>query len=231
MSLDVALALFEYVVLVLALSFHDLVQSWVALRLGDTTAVMLGRGSMNPVKHYDVLGTLIFPLLFIWRSPLVLGWTKPVPLTTRNFKRSKDEMLVYASGLGAHLLAAAVCLVVLLVLKHAMPAVAGALPVAAALSFRSTLVATEGLPQVFPVVLFLYYGILVNLLMFAFNLVPLPSLDGGKVLRYYLPLGAREQYDRMGFYLMIGFFFVGFRVILMIMGPLLGVFNGLLFAL
>jgi Zn-dependent protease len=230
MSLEVALAVFEYVVMVLALSFHDMVQAWTASRLGDQTARMLGRITMNPVKHYDLLGTIVFPVIFIYQSPLVLGWTKPVPMTTRNFGK-RGEMLVYASGPVAHLFAAAVCLVALLVLKHTVPAIALALPVAAALSLRDTSVATVGLPQVFPVVLFLYYGILVNLLLFAFNLVPLPSLDGGKVLRYFLPYNAKEQFDRMGFWLMIAFFFVGFRIILTIMSPLMGLFNGLLFAL
>jgi Zn-dependent protease len=230
MSLEVALAVFEYVVMVLALSVHDLVQSWTASRLGDQTARMLGRMSMNPMRHYDLLGTIIFPVVFLYQSPLVLAWNKPVPMTTRNFGK-RGEMLVYASGPLAHLVAASVCLIVLLVLKHTVPAIALALPVAAALSLRDTSVATEGLPQIFPLVLFLYYGILVNLLLFAFNLVPLPSLDGGKVLRYFLPYNVKEQFDRMGFWLMIAFFFVGFRIILTIMNPLLGLFNGLLFAL
>jgi Zn-dependent protease len=79
--------------------------------------------------------------------------------------------------------------------------------------------------------LFLYYGILVNLLLLAFNVIPLPSLDGGKVLRHFLPYNAQKTYDSMGLYLMIAFFFLGFRLIFMIVGPLLGVFNLLLFAL
>jgi Zn-dependent protease len=231
MSLDVALALFEFVVLLLAISIHDSAQAWMAARLGDPTAKMLGRISLNPLKHYDLLGTVIWPAIFIFRSPLVLGWGKPIPITTRNLRRNKDEMLIYATGPAAHLVAAGVCLALLVALKHTVPGAAASLQIASALAFRNPYVSTLDLPPVFPILLFFYYGILVNLLLFAFNLVPLPSLDGGKVLRYFLPYNAQRTYDGMSFYLMIAFFFLGFRVILAILVPLLTVFDGLLNAM
>jgi Zn-dependent protease len=231
MSLDVALAIFEFVVLLLAISIHDSAQAWMAARLGDPTAKMLGRISLNPLKHYDILGTLIWPAIFIFRSPLVLGWGKPVPITTRNLKRYKDEMFIYLTGPAAHLLAAGVCLVVLVVMKHTVPGVAASLEIASSLAFRDPSVSTLDLPPVFPILLFLYYGILVNLLLFAFNLVPLPSLDGGKVLRYFLPYNAQRTFDSMSFYLMIAFFFIGFRIILAVLVPLLTLFDGVLNAM
>jgi Zn-dependent protease len=228
MNQDVALAIFEFVVLLLAISIHDSAQAWIAARLGDPTAKMLGRISLNPLKHYDLLGTIIWPAIFIFRSPLVLGWGKPIPITSRNFRRAKDEMYVYLTGPIAHLAAAGVCLAVLIALKHTVPGVAESLVIAEQLAFRNPMVSTLDLPAVFPVLLFLYYGILVNLLLFAFNLVPLPSLDGGKVLRYFLPYNAQRSYDGMSFYLMIAFFFIGFRIILAILVPLLTVFDGVL---
>ena len=228
MSLEVALALFEFVVLLLAISVHDATQAYVAARLGDPTAKMLGRMTLNPLKHYDLLGTIIWPAIFIFRSPLVLGWGSPIPITSRNFRRAKDEMLVYLSGPLAHLAAAAVCLILLIILKHTVPGTRDSLQIAAALARRNLFVSTLDLPSIFPLLLFLYYGILVNLLLFAFNLVPLPALDGGKVLRYYLPYNAQRTYDNISLYLMIGFFFVGFGIILAIFTPLLGLFNGLL---
>lgn len=232
MDLNVALALFEFVVLLLAISIHDSAQAWIANRLGDPTAKMLGRISLNPLKHYDLLGTLIWPAIFIFRSPLVLGWGKPIPVTSRNFRRAKDEMYVYLSGPIAHLIAAAVCLVVLVAMKHAVPGVADSLGVAAVLArYRTSMVSTLDLPAVFPVLLFLYYGVLVNLLLFAFNLVPLPLLDGGKVLRYFLSYNAQQTFDNMSFYLMIAFFFVGFGIINAIFQPLLAVFNTVLIAM
>jgi Zn-dependent protease len=228
MNVVVALAIFEFVVLLLAISIHDSAQAWLAAKLGDPTAKMLGRISLNPMQHFDVLGTLIWPAIFIFQSPLVLGWGKPVPITSRNFRRAKDEMYVYLFGPVAHLLAAGVCLVVLVVLKHTVPGVAESLAIAAELAFRNTAVSTTNLPAIFPVLLFLYYGILVNLLLFVFNLVPLPALDGGQVLRYFLPYNAQRTYDGMGFYLMIAFFFIGFRIILVVLVPLLTVFNSVL---
>lgn len=226
--MDVALALFEFVVLLLAISVHDAAQAWMAARLGDPTAKMLGRMTLNPMKHYDLLGTVIWPAIFIFRSPLVLGWGKPIPITTRNLRRYKDEMFIYLTGPAAHLAAASACLLLLLVLKHTVAGVADSLIVAEQLAIRNPFVSTLDLPPVFPVMLFLYYGILVNLLLFAFNLVPLPSLDGGKVLRYFLPYNAQRTFDSWSFYLMIAFFFVGFGIILAILSPFLAVFDGVL---
>src|ERR1700722_3910526 len=98
MSMDVVLALFEFVVLVLAISVHDSAQAWVAARKGDPTAKMLGRISLNPIRHFDLLGTLVWPAIFISQSPLVLGWGNPFPVPSRNFARpSRDEMIVYLS--------------------------------------------------------------------------------------------------------------------------------------
>jgi Zn-dependent protease len=231
MNLEVALALFEYVVLLLAISLHDAAQTWMAARFGDPTAKMLGRQSMNPAKHFDLFGTLIFPIFYMVQSSLIFGWGKPVPVTERNFRRAKDEMLVYLSGPVAHLLGAGACLALLVLLKHTAPGAAASLPIAMALAERVPGVSTLDLPAIFPAMLFLYYGILVNLLLLAFNVIPLPSLDGGKVLRHFLPYNAQKTYDSMGLYLMIAFFFLGFRLIFMIVGPLLGVFNVLLFAL
>ncbi len=228
MSLDVVLAIFEYVVLVLAISAHDCAQAWTASRLGDPTARMLGRVTLNPVKHFDVFGTGIWPLIYIFRSPLVLGWGKPVPITPNNFRRpAKDEVLVYASGPMAHLAFALVCLVLLLIIKHAVPGAAGSLRAAELLAMRVPL-PTDELPGMFPMVLVLYFGVLVNLLLFVFNMVPLPMLDGGKILRNYLPYNAAKTFDSIGLYLMFGFMFLGFRLMMIFFAPLLAVFNQLL---
>jgi Zn-dependent protease len=231
MSLDVVLAIFEFVVLVLAISVHDCAQAWAASRLGDPTARMLGRLTLNPMRHIDVLGTLIWPLIYIFRSPLVLGCGKPIPITPNNFRRpDRDEMLVYAAGPVAQLAAAGVCLVALLVIKHVVPGAASSLQSAEYLALRVP-IPTDGLPGMFPVVLFLYFGILTNLLLLVFNLIPLPALDGGKVLRHFLPYNAARTFDSMGLYLMFGFMFLGFRIVLYFFSPLLGLFDGLLAAL
>lgn len=232
MSLNGVLALFEFVVLILAISIHDAAQAWAASRLGDPTARMLGRMTLNPIRHIDILGTLIWPAIYIFRSPLVLGWGKPVPITPNNFRRpARDEMIVYAAGPVAHLLAAGVCLVLLIIFKHLVPGAETSLVAAAQLALRNLSVPTSELPGMFPVVLFLYFGILTNLLLFVFNLVPLPALDGGRILRYFLPYSAAKVFDSAGLYLMFAFMFLGFRLVLMFFIPLLLFFDRLLAAM
>ncbi len=227
--MTLALIVFELVVMVLAISLHDCAQAWMANRLGDPTARMLGRITMNPAKHFDAFGMAIWPLLFIFRSPLVLGWGKPVPITSRNFRRpSRDEMIATLVGPAAQLLAAVVALVVLVVVKHAQPSSMLSLVVAGDMAMRQLTVTTEPLPAIFPLILFLYFCILVNLLLFVFNLLPLPFLDGGKILMHYLPYNAAQTYQRMSLYLMFGFFFLGFGVIRVFFFPILAVFQTLL---
>jgi Zn-dependent protease len=229
MPLIVALVLFELLVMVLSISLHDCAQAWMANRLGDPTARMMGRMTMNPAKHFDPFGMALWPLIYIFRSPLILGWGKPVPMTPRNFRRaSRDEMIATLAGPGAQLLAAIVALVVLIILRHINPDANASLRTAVLLGLRHLDVATEGLPSIFPLVLLLYFCILVNLLLFVFNLIPLPFLDGGKILMHYLPYNAAQTYQSIGLYLMFGFMFLGFGIILMIFQPLLAIFNGLL---
>jgi Zn-dependent protease len=230
-SEDLALIVFELVVMVLAICLHDMAQAWMANRLGDPTARMLGRITMNPAAHFDMFGMVLWPLIYIWRSPLVLGWGKPVPMTYANFRAKNGELLATLAGPAAQMLAAFLALLVLVVMKHGNPAFNGSLFTAMALSMRNTSVATVGLPPAFPLVLFLYLCILVNVLLAIFNMMPLPFLDGGKILVHFLPYNAGKAFERAGLWLMIGFMFLGFGIILAVFLPVLNVFNHLLFAL
>jgi Zn-dependent protease len=232
MPLTYALIVFELVVMVLSISLHDCAQAWAANRLGDPTARMMGRMTMNPARHFDLLGTLVWPVLFIFRSPLVLGWGKPITFTPRNFRNpSRDEMIATLAGPAAQLLAAVVALIALIIVRHANPDTTLSLLTASALAMRHLGVSTEGLPSIFPLILFLYFCILVNLLLFVFNLIPLPFLDGGKILTHYLPFNAARTYQSMSLYFMFGFFFLGFYVIQIFFFPIMGVFQSLLFSL
>jgi Zn-dependent protease len=232
MPLNYALIVFELVVMVLSISLHDCAQAWMANRLGDPTARMMGRMTMNPVRHFDLLGTLVWPVLFIFRSPLVLGWGKPITFTPRNFRNpSRDEMIATLAGPAAQLLAAVAALIALIVIRHAIPDSIIAILTAGALSMRHLGVSTEGLPSIFPVILFLYFCILVNLLLFVFNLIPLPFLDGGKILTHYLPYNAAKTYQSMSLYFMFGFFFLGFYVIQIFFFPVMRIFQTLLLSL
>ena len=232
MPITFALVIFELVVMVLSISLHDSAQAWMANRLGDPTGRMMGRISMNPAKHFDLFGMAIWPILFIFRSPLVLGWGKPVPMTPRNFRNpSRDEMVSTLAGPGAQLAAAIVALIILVILRHTQRDSTLSLVIASQLAMRNLLVPMDNLPAIFPLYLFLYFCILVNLLLFVFNLIPLPFLDGGKILVHYLPYNAAQTYQRMGIYLMFAFFFLGYGVIMLFFAPLMTIFNRLLFTL
>ncbi len=232
MPLTYALIIFELVVMVLSISLHDCAQAWAANRLGDPTARMMGRLTMNPARHFDLLGMLIWPVLFIFRSPLILGWGKPITFTPRNFRNpSRDEMLATLAGPAAQLLAALIALIALIVVRHTVPGTFDSLVIASQLAMRNLSMGTEGLPGIFPLILFLYFCILVNLLLFVFNLVPLPFLDGGKILMHYLPFNAAKTFQSMSLFLMFGFFFLGFYVIQIFFFPIMTIFKILLFSL
>ncbi len=228
--IDFGLAIFELVVMVLALSLHDCAQAWAANRLGDPTARMMGRLTMNPARHFDLFGTAIFPLITLFRSPpFVIAWSKPVTMTPRNFKRMRrDETLAILAGPTVQLLTAVVALVVLLSMRRANPAAGAALQTAVRLAMHVPGTDTMDLPTIFPFILFLYFCILINLLLLVFNLVPFPFFDGGKILVNWLPYNAAQTFQKSSLYFMIGFFFFGFTVVMFFFGPLMAVFNGLL---
>jgi Zn-dependent protease len=231
MPLTFALILFELVVMVLSISLHDSAQAWVASKLGDPTARMMGRITLNPARHFEWFGMVIWPLLYIYFTPLILGWGKPVTMTPRNFRNpSRDEMVATLAGPGAQLLAAVVALLILVVLRHTQADTTLSLAFARPLAQRQ-IQSVPQLPTIFPLVLFLYFCILVNLLLFVFNLLPLPFLDGGKILMHYLPYNAGQTFQRIGIYLMFAFMFLGFGVIVALVNPILAVFNQLLLVL
>jgi len=233
MNLSAVLIAFQVVVLVLAFSIHECAHAWTAWRLGDPTAKMLGRVTLNPLKHLDPLGSVFMPLLaLVYHWPLI-GWAKPTPVTARNFKNyRRDDILVTLAGPASNLLSATVALFLLLVIKHLVPG--GVLAIGTAMGLASHIqgISTENLPSLFPIALFLYFVILINLLLFVFNLIPIPPLDGSHILRHFLPYRAVQLYDRMGMFGLILLFLIGGSFIFSVFfSPLLSVFNRILFTI
>jgi Zn-dependent protease len=233
MNQEFVLILFQVVVLMLAFSVHESAHAYVAMRLGDPTAYMLGRVTLNPVKHLDPLGSVIIPLISLVYGGMLIGWAKPCPVTTRNFRNIKrDDILVSLAGPASNLAMASIALILLVVFKHA---VAGGLPAivsAIALANHHTGVETDNLPPMFPVALLLYYGVFINLLLFVFNLIPIPPLDGSHVLRQFLPYRLEQIYNRIGVWgLLLIFLFGGGLIFGTFFYPLLGVFNRVLMTL
>jgi hypothetical protein len=118
---------------------------------------MLGRVTLNPLKHLDPLGSILFPLISLVYGGFLIGWAKPTPVTGRNFKNyRRDDILVTVAGPASNLLSATIALILLIVIKHILPATDPTIPTAVAIAQKIPGVPTEGLPALFPIALFLY---------------------------------------------------------------------------
>jgi Zn-dependent protease len=224
---ELILILFQVIVLVLAFSVHESAHAYVAMRLGDPTAYMLGRVTLNPLKHLDPLGSVFMPLIaLVYHWPLI-GWAKPCPITPRNFRNPRrDDILVSLAGPASNLAMASLALILLVILKHA----GGVQSIGAAMAMADHIPGVDpGGLRLFPVAMLLYFGVTINLLLFVFNLIPIPPLDGSHVLRQFLPYKVEQVYNRIGMFgLMILFFFGGSLIFGTFYYPLLDVFDRVL---
>jgi Zn-dependent protease len=227
MDLGVTLICFQIVVLIFAFSVHEAAHAWAAYRLGDATAYMLGRVTLNPIKHIDPWGSVIMPAVALLSGWPLLGWAKPCPVTLRNFtKVKKYDILTTFAGPASNLLMALAALLLLIALKHTIgeDAVFTAMDLTNP-AFRDQIDTTH-LPTLFPIAVLLYYGILTNVLLFVFNLIPIPPLDGSRIIRYYLPYNVAKVYDQIGAYgIILVFFFAGRFILPIFYAPLLGGFD------
>jgi Zn-dependent protease len=231
-QLQIVQGIFEFVILLFALSLHEAAHAWTASRLGDPTARMLGRVTLNPAKHIDPLGTVIIPLVMLFVLPgygqFLIGWAKPTPVTTRNFKNAtRDDILTTLAGPVSNLLAALAAVIALIILAKATPAGAVAVhSLAGAGLFDPNMMAAS--PVVFPMAIIFYLTMMLNLFLAVFNLLPLPPLDGSHIFRHMLPYKALRIYDSLGMFSLILMILVGGRVVGFFVGPAVGMINGIL---
>ena len=198
---DFVKAIFEFVILIFSLSVHECAHAWTASMLGDQTARLQGRITLNPMYHVDPIGTILFPALMIF-GPLfglnffggmLVGWAKPTPVITRNFRKIvRDDNLTTLAGPVSNLLIVLAALIVLIINIRAVPN-GRAVVVSSFIAALSP--AGEIAPQ--PLVLLCALAILINLSLFFFNLLPIPPLDGSRVVRNLLPYNAVQVYDRI----------------------------------
>ena len=215
MNLEVLLVLFQIVVFLFALSVHECVHGYMTMRLGDATAFLSGRVTLNPIRHIDPWGTVLIPILSFVLGGSIIGWPKPLPVTLRNFSRMKrSDILSTAAGWASFLGMSLVALVLLVIMKHLPGAGQNAVLSAMAMQRHVPLDEYASLPPLFPVALLLYYCVVINAMLFVFNLIPVPPLDASRVIRYYLPYNVEKAYDRMGLIGSYIMFFVAERLVL-----------------
>jgi Zn-dependent protease len=231
-SAQFIIAVFEFVLLIFSLSFHECSHAWMASRLGDQTARLQGRVTLNPMYHVDPIGTLLFPALMIFGpllglgfGSMLVGWAKPTPVISRNLHKIKrDENLVTIAGPVSNLILVFVSLVVLVGISIAVP------------GGRETVMATlgGGLMQgpgsgLQALVLLGVLAIEINLSLFFFNLLPIPPLDGSRILSNMLPYNAAQSFNRLGGILSwILMIFVGGFILRLLLAPAMAVIFGIL---
>ena len=195
---------------IFAITLHEAAHGYVALRFGDATAKMMGRLTLNPLKHIDPIGTILVPALALMLGGILFGWAKPVPVSFNNLRHPKKDMLwVAAAGPGANLVMALFWAAVIK-LAHILPASAYSEPM----------------------ILMGAAGVTINAILAALNLIPLPPLDGGRIAVSLLPprlaygLARVEPY---GLIILVALLFTGMLGV--IIGPLYSAIERLAYSL
>jgi Zn-dependent protease len=174
-GLDFSELLLAFAVLISSLTFHEAAHAWTADRLGDSTARMLGRLSLNPAVHVDLIGTIVFPLLAMVTGVPLLGWAKPVPVNMNNLQHPRRDFAIVAlAGPVSNLILAAVGAVLINTLWGSSVATGLTTAIDALVFFAS-----------------------VNVMLAVFNMIPIPPLDGGNVLMGILPESLAQVVDQL----------------------------------
>ena len=225
-SVQFLIAVFEFVLLIFSLSVHECAHAWTASYFGDQTARLQGRVTLNPMYHIDPVGTLLFPALIIFGpfigftffSGLLVGWAKPTPVITRNFlKIRRDDNLTTLAGPASNLLIAFFAFAILALISLVVP---GGHELVMS-TFNGGI--AIGIPTALPAfVLLAILAIEINLSLFVFNLLPIPPLDGSRLVRNILPYNAMQMYDRIPIWVSYLFMIlVGGYVMMLVLRPAL----------
>ena len=203
--------LLTFPVFLFSLVFHEYAHAWMGLRRGDDLAKHMGRLTLNPVPHIDPIGTVLLPVfLMLSGSGLMFGWAKPVPVNPR--VSSKDMMLIALAGPVSNLMLIPVFFAVAFALGHTFGA--------------------DMNPTVYAIYRMAGAGIMWNVVLAAFNLLPIPPLDGSKILYHFLPITLRQKMMALGRYSIILFALILFTPVkLVIFVPIaivLMIFNAML---
>jgi Zn-dependent protease len=180
-NIDPIQLIIVFLPLLFAVTIHEVAHGYVALRFGDETAKNAGRLTLNPVRHLDPFGSVILPLILRFSgAPFVFGWAKPVPVDFRQLRPSRlGALCVSAAGITTNFLAAFACAGILQAMRP----------------FLAASAATSAAPVLTLAVELLVYSVMINLVLGIFNLIPVPPLDGGRILGLLLPARFQRLYQ------------------------------------
>lgn len=213
---------FQIIAFLFAISIHESAHAWTANLRGDPTARMLGRVSLNPIRHIDPIGTIVLPAIAMFMHFPVIGWAKPTPVDPRNFKNPVlDDILTAVAGPISNFLTATIATIALCGIAVLAPG--GRMIVHGAMS--GFLTSNSALV---PISIMLFELITINVLLGVFNLIPVPPLDGSHVLRHFLSENVRRIYDTVGMFGLMLLVFFGGNLLWSLIRPVLNVYIAIL---
>jgi Zn-dependent protease len=220
-------AVFQLIAFLFAISIHESAHAWMASRCGDPTARMLGRVTLNPLKHIDPVGTVLMPLIALITSFPVIGWAKPTPVDPHNFKNPVwDDIKTSVVGPISNFVVAGGAVVVMAAISLSS-ATGRELVDWMARYYRPDRV-PEGSSILIPLVVFFYQLMQINVVLAVFNLIPVPPLDGSHVLRHFLSEPLRRAYDSVGIFGLLALVYLGGNLLGRLISPFLWFFDSIL---